>query len=76
MASDPAVSGKDAVRALKKLGFHLDRIEGSHHMLIRPGLPYIVVVPVHGSQALPKGTLKSVIRMARVSREEFFAAVR
>jgi predicted RNA binding protein YcfA (HicA-like mRNA interferase family) len=30
MASDPAVSGKDAVRALKKLGFRLDRVEGSH----------------------------------------------
>jgi predicted RNA binding protein YcfA (HicA-like mRNA interferase family) len=76
MASDPAVSGKDAVKALKKLGFRLDRTEGSHHMLVRPGLPWIVVVPVHGSQALPKGTLKSIIRMARVSRKDFFAAVR
>jgi predicted RNA binding protein YcfA (HicA-like mRNA interferase family) len=44
MASDPAVSGKDAVRALKKLGFRLDRVEGSHHMLVKPGHPYTVVV--------------------------------
>ena len=57
MASDPAVSGKEAIRALEKLGFRLDRVEGSHHMLVKSGFPYTVVVPVHGSQALPKGML-------------------
>jgi predicted RNA binding protein YcfA (HicA-like mRNA interferase family) len=76
MASDPAVSGKGALRALKKLGFRLDRVEGSHHMLIKPGLPHTVVVPVHGSKPLPKGTLASIIRIARVNRKEFFGAMR
>ena len=38
MSSDPAVSGKDAIRALQNLGFRLDRIEGSHHMLIKEGI--------------------------------------
>lgn len=54
MSSDPAVSGKDAIRALEHFGVRLDRIEGSHHMLIRDGHPYTVVVPVHGSKPLPK----------------------
>jgi predicted RNA binding protein YcfA (HicA-like mRNA interferase family) len=76
MSSDPAVSGKTAVRALQKLGFRLDRIEGSHHVLIKSGNPYPVVVPVHSSQALPKGTLASIIRIARVSKKQFFAAIR
>jgi predicted RNA binding protein YcfA (HicA-like mRNA interferase family) len=76
MASDPAVSGKDAVRALKKLGFRLDRVEGSHHMLVKPGHPYTVVVPVHGSLVLPRGTLASIIRIARVGRKQFFAAIK
>jgi len=74
MASEPAVSGKDAVRALKRLGFRLDRIEGSHHMLVRPGHPCTVAVPVHGTRALPRGTLASIIRVARVRRSQFFAA--
>ena len=76
MASDPSVSGKEAVRALKHLGFRLDRIEGSHHMLVKDGHPHTVVVPVHGSQTLPRGTLRSIIRSARVSKKEFFDAIR
>lgn len=76
MASDPAVSGKEAIRALEKLGFRLDRVEGSHHMLVKSGFPYTVVVPVHGSQALPKGTLRSIIRIARLTRKQFFDAIR
>jgi len=76
MSSDPAVSGKEAVRALQGLGFRLDRVEGSHHMLVKAGHPHTVPVPVHGSQALPKGTLASIIRMARVSKKQFFAAIR
>jgi predicted RNA binding protein YcfA (HicA-like mRNA interferase family) len=76
MASEPAVSGKEAARALKRLGFRLDRVEGSHHMFVKPGLPHTVAVPVHGSHALPKGTLASIIRIARLSRKDFFAAIR
>jgi predicted RNA binding protein YcfA (HicA-like mRNA interferase family) len=75
MSSDPAVSGKDAVRALQKLGFRPDRIEGGRHMLLRDGHPNTVVVPVHGSRPLPKGTLASIIRISRVTRKEFIAAI-
>ena len=76
MSSDPAVSGKEAVRALERLGFRLDRVEGSHHVLLKAGHPHPVVVPVHSSQALPKGTLASIIRIARVSEKQFFAEAR
>jgi len=76
MASEPAVSGKEAIRALERLGFRLERVEGSHHMLVKSGFPHTVVVPVHGSQALPKGTLRSIIRIARITRQQFFDAVR
>lgn len=76
MSSEPAVSGRDAVRALQRLGFRLDRVEGSHHMLIKAGHPRTVVVPVHSSQALPKGTLASIIRIAGMGKKQFFAAIR
>jgi predicted RNA binding protein YcfA (HicA-like mRNA interferase family) len=75
MSSDPAVSGKDAVRALQKLGFRLDRVEGSHHMLIKDRHPSVVVVPVHSSKPLPRGTLASIIRIAGVGKKNFFAAL-
>jgi predicted RNA binding protein YcfA (HicA-like mRNA interferase family) len=75
MSSDPAVSGKDAVRALRKFGFRLDRVEGSHHMLIKDGHPNTIVVPVHGAKPLPRGTLASIIRIAGVGKRQFFAAL-
>ena len=44
-------------------------------MLIKEGHPYTVVVPVHGSRPLPKGTLASIIRQSRVRKKQFFAAI-
>jgi predicted RNA binding protein YcfA (HicA-like mRNA interferase family) len=76
MSSDPSVSGKEAVRALRKLGFRLDRVEGSHHMLIHDRHPNPVVVPVHGAKPLPRGTLASIIRIAGVGKKTFFAALK
>ena len=72
MASLPSVNGKEAIRALENLGFRLDRVEGSHHMMVKDRHPRTVPIPVHGSKALPKGTLTSIIRMAGVTREQFF----
>ena len=65
MASKP-------IRALLNLGFRVDRIEGSHYMMVKDGRPWTVPVPVHGSRPIPKGTLASIIRMAGVTRERFF----
>ncbi|MGA2154292.1 MAG: type II toxin-antitoxin system HicA family toxin [Bryobacteraceae bacterium] len=76
MSSDPTVSGKDAVRALSQLGFRLDRVEGSHHMMVKDGHPHTVPVPVHGSRPLPRGTLGSIIHMSGVGKRRFFAALR
>ena len=76
MASDPTVSGRDALKALQKLGFRLDRVEGSHHMLVKDGHPYTIVVPVHGSQPLPNGTLRSIIRISGAGKKRFFEAMR
>ena len=76
MSSDPAVSGKDAIRALQKFGFRLDRVEGSHHMLVKDDHPYTVVIPVHGTRPLPRGTLASIIRISRVGKKQFFGALK
>jgi predicted RNA binding protein YcfA (HicA-like mRNA interferase family) len=75
MSSEPAVSGKQVIRALRKLGFRLDRIEGSHHMLIKEGHPQTVVVPVHGTRPLPKGTLASIVRIAGIRKKQLFDTI-
>jgi predicted RNA binding protein YcfA (HicA-like mRNA interferase family) len=71
MSNFPAVNGKQVARALLNLGFQLDRIVGSHHILVRKGLPSIPV-PVHGSRALPTGTVTNIIRMAGVTKKKVF----
>jgi predicted RNA binding protein YcfA (HicA-like mRNA interferase family) len=45
MADSPTVNGKQAIRALENLGFRLDRVEGSHHMMVKDKHPRTVPVP-------------------------------
>jgi len=55
------LSGKELIAKLKKEGWKLDRIHGSHHIMIKEGqLP--VTVPVHGNKDLPKGTLHQILK--------------
>lgn len=71
MSNFPAVNGKQVVRALLNLGFEVDRVVGSHHIMVKAGMPSIPV-PVHGSRALPTGTVGNIIRMAGVTKKKFF----
>ncbi|HBO42577.1 MAG TPA: hypothetical protein DD670_01305 [Planctomycetaceae bacterium] len=65
MPSLPAVDGRQAIRAFEKLGFSVVRIQGSHHIMEKAGHRYVLSVPVH------RGTLRSVIRAADITVEEF-----
>jgi predicted RNA binding protein YcfA (HicA-like mRNA interferase family) len=60
-------SGKDVLRILCAMGFILCRTKGSHAVLRREDA--VCVVPLHKELAV--GTLRSVLRQARVSPEEF-----
>jgi predicted RNA binding protein YcfA (HicA-like mRNA interferase family) len=73
MPSRPSLNGKQIIRVLEKFGFQVVRIsEGSHHILRKPGHSTIVVVPVHGSRDVPKGTFQSILRQAGLKADEFF----
>ena len=56
------MKGKDVVKLLKKNGFIEVGRKGSHVQLQIAGKGSKVTVPVHGSQELKKGTLKSIIK--------------
>jgi len=64
----PALRATQVVRALENAGFHRVRQKGSHLQLRRGNL--LVTVPMHRGD-LKTGTLRSIIRQARMSVEEF-----
>ncbi len=53
---------------LKKRGFILDRVKGSHHIYLHPETKQRAIVPVHKGD-LPQGTLLSILRQAGIDRE-------
>jgi predicted RNA binding protein YcfA (HicA-like mRNA interferase family) len=68
----PVVNGRQVIRALMKAGFVVDWIAGSHHVLMYPqDLRRTVTVPVHAGRDLKRGTLRSIIRQAGFTVEEF-----
>jgi predicted RNA binding protein YcfA (HicA-like mRNA interferase family) len=71
MPKHPRISGQEAIRALKKLGFEESRQKGSHVVLRRDHKG--CVVPLH--KELKTGTLAGVLRQADISVEEFLSAL-
>jgi len=65
------VSGKEAIRALERLGFEKVRQRGSHVLLKKqtPEGAVGCVVPLHRELAI--GTLRGILRQARITPEEF-----
>jgi predicted RNA binding protein YcfA (HicA-like mRNA interferase family) len=49
----PVVNGKRVIQALLRAGFVVNRIVGSHHLLVYPGDPTrTVTIPVHAGRDL------------------------
>jgi predicted RNA binding protein YcfA (HicA-like mRNA interferase family) len=66
----PAISGRDAVKALRKIGYEIDHQTGSHMILRRTSYPFRrLTVPDH--RELAKGTLRAIIREAGLAVEQF-----
>lgn len=56
----PSVPGRKVVRALEQHGFKVDRIRGSHHVMVHPD-GRTVTVPVHAGRDVRKGTLRGIL---------------
>jgi predicted RNA binding protein YcfA (HicA-like mRNA interferase family) len=68
----PVLSGAEAVAAFHKIGYQVDRQRGSHIILRHSRPPYRrLSVPNH--RELAKGTLRTLIREAGLTLEEFIA---
>lgn len=56
------------IRAFERAGYRLDRVAGSHYILVREGSP-VVSIPFHGTVKV--GLLMSKIRAAGLTYDEF-----
>lgn len=69
----PVVSGAETVRAVSRGGFLQVSQRGSH-VKLRDSAGRIVIVPMHSE--LAPGTLRSVLRQAGLSVDEFLELLR
>ena len=68
----PRISGREAVSAFRRIGYEIDRQRGSHIILRNRQPPHRrLVIPDHSEIA--KGTLRTLIRQAGLTVEEFVA---
>jgi len=65
----PVISGKEAVKAFSRAGWHVDRIAGSHAVMRKEGSEVTLSVPLHPD--LRKGLLRSLMKDAGIDLEEF-----
>lgn len=54
------MSGKELIKLLKKQGWELDRISGSHNIMVKDDKT--LSVPVHGNRDLPTGLLHRLMK--------------
>lgn len=65
-----SVSGKELCKVVEKKGWVLKRINGSHHIYKKPGVEFLLVIPVHKNQDLKYGLLRAIMKLAHVSEGE------
>jgi predicted RNA binding protein YcfA (HicA-like mRNA interferase family) len=69
MTKLPRVKGQELVAALRKAGFEVIRVKGSHHFLQHPD-GRRTVVPVHRGETIGPGLMSKILRDCEMSRDE------
>ncbi len=69
MSDFPSLSGERLIKALRKQGFDLVRVKGSHHFL-RHHDGRCTVVPVHRGEAIGPGLLGQILRDCDLTKED------
>jgi predicted RNA binding protein YcfA (HicA-like mRNA interferase family) len=70
MAKMARLTGQQVITALKKAGFDVLRIKGSHHFLSHPD-GRRTVVPVHRGEIIGPGLMAKILRDSEIERDEF-----
>lgn len=73
MPTIPTLKGHEVVRIFASFGWIVVRQSGSHIIMVKDGEMATLSIPDHKEVA--KGTLKSLIRMAGLTLDEFLSAI-
>ena len=72
MTDLPSVSAARLIRALQRAGFFVHHATGGHYVMKHSGRPAVrIVVPHHGSADVKRGILRSILRQAALTADEF-----
>jgi len=61
---------REVISKLKKIGFLVDHVSGSHYIMLNPKTRSRIPVPFH-TKDIKTGTLRSIINQAGLSVEDF-----
>lgn len=75
MSNIPTIKGQKLIKILQKQGFVLNRINGSHHIMIHPQKYITLSIPVHKGKTLGKGITLAIIKDSGLTIEEFLKLV-
>jgi predicted RNA binding protein YcfA (HicA-like mRNA interferase family) len=70
VARGPRVTGRAVITTLRRAGFTVVRIKGSHHFL-RSAHGRATVVPVHSGEVLGPGLFAKILRDVEMTADEF-----
>jgi predicted RNA binding protein YcfA (HicA-like mRNA interferase family) len=65
----PRLRGRELISALRKMGFLIVRIKGSHHFL-RHADGRCTVVPVHAGETIGPGLLSKILRDVELEADD------
>ena len=69
MTTVPSLTGRKLLSALKRAGFEVPRVKGSHHFVQHPD-GRSTVVPVHAGETIGPGLLAKILRDCDLNREQ------
>ena len=72
MSTFPAFSVTQLIKALRRLGFEIIRVKGSHHFLRHPD-GRCTVVPVHRGEMVGRGLMAQILRDCDLTRTDIQA---
>ena len=69
MPKPPVVKPKEIIRALKRKGFEVDHISGSHYVMYNVDKTLRTVIAYH-NKPIKRKTVMSILKSANISVEE------
>ncbi len=74
MSKLPVLPSNDVIKVLRKFSFRVHRRTGRHIHLLNEDRRLLVTVPNH--RELAKGTLISIMKQAKVERNDFISKIK